>query len=86
MEGIQEGNEARRCTALPEISSRLSVSHSTFSHKEHKRVDHSLSHRELESWVQDMRTLIASVEMAKDVASAEATLQRHRERKVCVGL
>lgn len=39
-------------------------------------------HRELESWVHDMQTLIASVEMAKDVASAEETLQRHRERKV----
>lgn len=43
-------------------------------------------HRELESWVQDMKTLIAAVEMAKDVASAEATLQRHRERKVGSGI
>ena len=38
--------------------------------------------RELVSWVQDMQTLIAAVELAKDVASAEATLQGHRERKV----
>lgn len=38
--------------------------------------------RELESWVHDMQTLIAAVELAKDVASAEATLQGHRERKV----
>jgi spectrin alpha len=37
--------------------------------------------RELESWVHDMQTLIAAVELAKDVASAEATLQGHRERK-----
>ena len=41
-----------------------------------------LPHRELESWVHDMQTLIAAVELAKDVASAEATLQGHRERKV----
>ena len=39
-------------------------------------------HRELESWVHDMQTLIGAVEVARDVASAEATLQRHRERKV----
>ena len=38
--------------------------------------------RELESWVHDMETVIAAVELAKDVASAEATLQGHRERKV----
>ena len=30
----------------------------------------------------DMQTLIGAVELAKDVASAEATLQGHRERKV----
>ena len=39
-------------------------------------------HRELESWVHDMQTLIGAVEVARDVASAEAALQRHRERKV----
>ena len=42
----------------------------------------NVSHRELESWVNDMRTLISAVELARDAASAEATIQRHRERKV----
>lgn len=39
-------------------------------------------YRELESWVQDMQNLISAVKLAKDIASAEATLQGHRERKV----
>ena len=33
------------------------------------------------SWVNDMRALVLADELAKDVAGAEATLQRHRERK-----
>ena len=33
------------------------------------------------SWVNDMRALVSADELAKDVAGAEATLQRHRERK-----
>lgn len=36
---------------------------------------------ELVSWVNDVSTLTSADELAKDVASAEAMLQRHRERK-----
>ena len=38
--------------------------------------------RELLSWVNEMQALVSADELAKDVAGAEALLQRHRERKV----
>ena len=36
---------------------------------------------ELVSWVNDISALVSADELAKDVAGAEAMLQRHRERK-----
>ena len=33
------------------------------------------------SWVNDMKALVAADELAKDVAGAEAMIQRHKERK-----
>ena len=40
---------------------------------------------ELQSWVNEMRALVSADELARDVAGAEALLQRHRERKVRSG-
>ena len=40
-------------------------------------------YRDLVSWVHDTKTVIAADELAKDVAGAEALLERHQEHKVC---
>lgn len=37
--------------------------------------------RDLTSWIHDMRTIISADELAKDVAGAEALLERHQEHK-----
>lgn len=42
---------------------------------------HSSIFSELLSWVNDMTALVLADELAKDVAGAEAVIQRHRERK-----
>lgn len=34
------------------------------------------------SWMSDMQTIISADELAKDVAGAEALLERHQEHKV----
>ena len=39
--------------------------------------------RDLVSWVHDMKAIISADELAKDVAGAEALLERHQEHKVC---
>lgn len=39
-------------------------------------------YRDLVSWVRDMKTIISADELAKDVAGAEALLERHQEHKV----
>ena len=39
-------------------------------------------YRDLVSWVHDMKTVIQADELAKDVAGAEAFLERHQEHKV----
>ena len=39
-------------------------------------------YRDLISWIQDMKTVISADELAKDVAGAEALLERHQENKV----
>lgn len=38
-------------------------------------------YRDLVSWIHDMKTIIAADETAKDVAGAEALLERHQEHK-----
>ena len=38
--------------------------------------------RDLVSWIHDMKTIISADELAKDVAGAEALLERHQEHKV----
>lgn len=38
--------------------------------------------RDLTSWINDMNAIIYSDELAKDVAGAEALLERHQEHKV----
>lgn len=38
--------------------------------------------RDLMSWMSDMQTIISADELAKDVAGAEALLERHQEHKV----
>ena len=38
-------------------------------------------HSELLSWVNDTKALVSADELAKDVAGAEAIIQRHKERK-----
>lgn len=38
--------------------------------------------RDLISWVNDMKAIISADELAKDVAGAEALLERHQEHKV----
>ena len=43
-----------------------------------------LHYRDLLSSVNDKRTLISSLELAKDVGSAEALLARHKEMKVAL--
>ena len=40
-----------------------------------------LFYSELRSWVSDIRALVVADELAKDVAGAEAIIQRHKERK-----
>ena len=40
------------------------------------------SYRDLSSWMHEMSVLLKSEELAKDVAGAEALLQRHNEHKV----
>ncbi len=37
--------------------------------------------RDLVSWIHDMKTVISADELAKDVAGAEALLERHQENK-----
>ena len=37
--------------------------------------------RDLVSWIQDMKSIIAADELAKDVAGAEALLERHQEHR-----
>ena len=38
--------------------------------------------RDLISWINDMKAIISADELAKDVAGAEALLERHQEHKV----
>jgi hypothetical protein len=38
--------------------------------------------RDLVSWIADMKAIISADELAKDVAGAEALLERHQEHKV----
>jgi spectrin alpha len=38
--------------------------------------------RDLVSWINDMKAIISADELAKDVAGAEALLERHQEHKV----
>lgn len=38
--------------------------------------------RDLVSWISDIKAIISADEMAKDVAGAEALLERHQEHKV----
>lgn len=40
--------------------------------------------RDLMSWMSDMQTIISADELAKDVAGAEALLERHQEHKVII--
>lgn len=40
--------------------------------------------RDLISWINDMKAIISADELAKDVAGAEALLERHQEHKVSV--
>ena len=40
--------------------------------------------RDLMSWVSDMKAIISADDLAKDVAGAEALLERHQEHKVGV--
>nr|XP_042894490.1 spectrin alpha chain-like [Parasteatoda tepidariorum] len=40
--------------------------------------------RDLVSWIHDMKAIISADELAKDVAGAEALLERHQEHKVCI--
>lgn len=42
--------------------------------------------RDLVSWIHDMKAIIAADELAKDVAGAEALLERHQEHRVCPSL
>lgn len=41
-------------------------------------------YRDLISWIGDMKAVISADEPAKDVAGAEALLERHQEHKVVV--
>nr|WAW84869.1 spectrin alpha chain [Halisarca dujardinii] len=47
----------------------------------HKFQKFLVDHKDLLSWVNDRRTLISSLELARDVGSAEALLARHKEIK-----
>ena len=54
-----------------------------------KRLDDSYNlhrfladYRDLISWIHDMKTIISADDLAKDVAGAEALLERHQEHKV----
>lgn len=38
--------------------------------------------RDLTSWINDMKVIISADELAKDVAGAEALIERHQEHKV----
>ena len=38
--------------------------------------------RDLVSWINDMKAIVSADELAKDVAGAEALLERHQEHKV----
>lgn len=38
--------------------------------------------RDLISWINDMKAIISADELAKDVAGAEALIERHQEHKV----
>lgn len=40
--------------------------------------------RDLTSWINDMKAIIQADELAKDVAGAEALLERHQEHKVVI--
>jgi spectrin alpha len=42
-------------------------------------------YRDLISWISDTKTIISADELAKDVAGAEALLERHQEHKVGFG-
>lgn len=39
-------------------------------------------YRDLMSWISDMKAIISADELARDVAGAEALLERHHEHKV----
>lgn len=41
-----------------------------------------VDYRDLASWMADVKAVIAADELAKDVAGAEALLERHQEHKV----
>lgn len=41
----------------------------------------SLVHRDLMSWINGIRGLVSSEELAKDVTGAEALLERHQEHR-----
>ncbi len=69
-----------------EIVGRLSIKLCCLSNYYNERVQppphaHTHCYSELISWVKDTSALMVADELAKDVASAEALLQRHRERK-----
>lgn len=42
--------------------------------------------RDLVSWIHDMRAIISADDLAKDVAGAEALLERHQEHKASIPL
>ena len=42
--------------------------------------------RDLVSWIHDMKAIVSADELAKDVAGAEALLERHQEHKVGSGM
>ena len=58
------------------------------SFKRRKQLDESYllhrflaDHRDLVSWIHDMKAIISADELAKDVAGAEALLERHQEHR-----
>ncbi len=61
---------------LPQASNRKS--HLDDSHNLHRFLS---DFRDLVSWIHDMKTIISADELAKDVAGAEALLERHQEHK-----
>jgi len=41
-------------------------------------------YRDLINWIHDTKTTIGADELAKDVAGAEALLEKHQEHRVCM--